>query len=82
MLIEFPQHIEQQINMMAELQGKTNEQIVIELVEQQFGQRVEHPFDYDLDEMKKAMNGKFVEIPKGVADDLDTFTDWVKGAFK
>lgn len=82
MLIELPKHVEKQVNMMAELQGKTSEQIVIEIVEKQFAQRVECPFDYDLDEMKKAMNGKFVEVPKGVADDLDTFTDWVKGAFK
>lgn len=44
MLIELPQNIEKQVNMMAELQGKTSEQIVIELLEKELNQSVESTF--------------------------------------
>lgn len=35
-------------------------------------------FSFDLDRMKYMMDTDFVEVPKGVAQDLDTFTSWIK----
>lgn len=78
MLIELPQNIEKQVNMMAELQGKTSEQIVIEIVEKQFVQRVERPFDYDLDEIKRSIESGFKPVPK--FDTAEELANWLGGA--
>lgn len=78
MLIELPQNIEKQVNMMAELQGKTSEQIVIEIVEKQFAQRVERPFDYDLDEIKRSIESGFKPVPK--FDTAEELANWLGGA--
>lgn len=39
-------------------------------------------FDYDLERMKYMMDTEFVEMPKGTAKDLETFEQWLSGAFK
>lgn len=39
-------------------------------------------FDYDLERMKYMMDTEFVEMPKGAAKDLETFEQWLSGAFK
>lgn len=44
-------------------------------------QRVERPFNFEIDEIDKALNGKFVEMPNGIAKDFDSFTKWLDGEF-
>lgn len=78
MLIELPKHVEKQVNMMAELQGKTSEQIVIELVQKGVNQKVERPFDYDLDEIKRSIESGFKPVPK--FDTAEELANWLGGA--
>lgn len=39
---------------------------------------VERPFNFDIEEMDKAINGKFVTMPAGLAKDPETFEKWLK----
>lgn len=79
MLIEIPMYIETVVKQQAEIQGITAEQVVQKALASQF--KIERPFNFEIDEIDKALNGKFVEIPKGIAKDFDSFTKWLDGEF-
>lgn len=48
------------------------------------GQMVKQPsyavgdFNFDLERMKQHIDCGFVEVPQGVAKDLDSFTHWIE----
>lgn len=39
---------------------------------------VERPFNFDIEEMDKAINSKFVTMPAGLAKDPEAFEKWLK----
>lgn len=39
------------------------------------------PFDFEVDELDKMINGKFATIPKGLAQDPEAFEKWLREAF-
>lgn len=72
MLIEIPAHIEMIIKQQAEIQGITAEQLAQQTLEKQF--RVERPFNFDIEEMEKAINSGFKPMPKFNSD--EEFLAW------
>lgn len=79
MLIEIPAYVEQIIKQQAQEQGITAEQLAEQTLTKTFSK--ETPFNFDLEEMDKALNGKFVEMPKGMANNQEDFDKWLAGAF-
>lgn len=75
MLIEIPAHIEMIIKQQAEIQGITAEQLAQQTLEKQF--RVERPFNFDIEEIDKAINSGFVQVPK--LDTVEELADWLGG---
>lgn len=85
MIVEIPVYIENIIKQQAEQQGITAEQLVQQSLANQFATtqtKVERPFNFDMDDMDKAINGNFVEMPKGMAKDFEAFSKWLDGAFQ
>lgn len=82
MLIDLPPQIETLIEQQAHKQGISAEVFAKNLIVQQLApyQRKERAFDYDIDEIQMAMDSGFIEMPKGTARDLDTFTQWIKAS--
>lgn len=81
MLLEIPKSLETHIIHQAGEQGIDPSQYALQILVQ-----YATPFDYDLDRMKKAMQGlqtpkdvakNTTTIPKGLAKDFDAFNQWM-----
>ncbi|MDO4223328.1 MAG: hypothetical protein Q4D05_04780 [Acinetobacter sp.] len=73
MILDIPPHIEKVIVQRAELQGVTVQEVAIKMLEKDIPK--ERPFNFDLDEMKKAVESGFEPMPKFKSD--QEFLDWV-----
>lgn len=72
---------EHYIQQIAQAQNTTPEKIASRLIENNLPERIERPFDYDLDEIKHAMESGFTEIPKSAMQDFESFDNWLQGRF-
>ena len=82
-VIDLPPQIEQTIHQQAQAQGISVKNLVEKTLSQAFTttqHRQETAFDYDINEIQSAIDSGFIEVPKGVSKDLDSFTNWVKAS--
>lgn len=81
LMIDLSPQTENYIQQIAKAQNTTAEKTVTHLVENNLPQRVERPFDYDLEEIKHAIESGFTEVPKSAMQDFDSFDNWLHGRF-
>ncbi|MFB2538555.1 MULTISPECIES: hypothetical protein [unclassified Acinetobacter] len=79
MIINLPPHIEQLVVRQAELQGVSVQQATTQILEQHF--QKERAFNFDLDEIKQAVESGFVEMPVSAKKDFASFDAWLKDNF-
>ncbi|MFB2539121.1 MULTISPECIES: hypothetical protein [unclassified Acinetobacter] len=77
--LDLPKNIEVSLQSIADARGMSVENLAMQLISHQLQ---ENPFNFDLDEMKVAVESPRVEVPVEVMGDLESFEKWLKGAYK